>query len=303
MAVKFPARGEALAYGEPYYWEARYDAERALHGAHHHFEWYCTLEDLWPILQTYVGPETLRDDTARLLVVGCGTSKVAEDCHSRGLRNVLSIDVSKTVVNFMQARYEGTAGLAFSQMDVRKMDRLADSCMELVIDKACMDSLFCSGGSYTDVLRMNQEICRVLVPGRHFVSVTLGSPASRLPHLQHQSLLWRVDHCPLRGEGLHGLHVYVCTKSVTLNALQRRISNHKGDVAVGQVFEKQDAEWDARKYLSSSTTFKDQFTTGHVRLMRVRDADAVLRALAESESDDDATAESKDGSGDKDASG
>jgi len=155
---------------------------------------------------------------------------------------VLSIDVSKTVVNFMQARYEGTAGLAFSQMDVRKMDRLADSCMELVIDKACMDSLFCSGGSYTDVLRMNQEICRVLVPGRHFVSVTLGSPASRLPHLQHQSLLWRVDHCPLRGEGLHGLHVYVCTKSVTLNALQRRISNHKGDVAVGQVRRSETAE-------------------------------------------------------------
>jgi hypothetical protein len=83
MAIKFPARGEALPYGEPFYWEARYDSERALHGAQHHFEWYCDLSDIWPILETYVGAEQLRDDTARTLA-RCGVDMAGGSVYRLG---------------------------------------------------------------------------------------------------------------------------------------------------------------------------------------------------------------------------
>ena len=45
MAIPFPR--QALAYGEPFYWDERYNAERAKHGKGHCFEWYCDLDDLW----------------------------------------------------------------------------------------------------------------------------------------------------------------------------------------------------------------------------------------------------------------
>ena len=45
MAIPFPR--QALAYGEPFYWDERYNAERAKHGKDHCFEWYCDLDDLW----------------------------------------------------------------------------------------------------------------------------------------------------------------------------------------------------------------------------------------------------------------
>ena len=51
MAIPFPR--QALAYGEPFYWDERYNAERAKHGKDHCFEWYCDLDDLWPILEMF----------------------------------------------------------------------------------------------------------------------------------------------------------------------------------------------------------------------------------------------------------
>ena len=57
-------------------------------------------------------------------------------------------------------------------MDARKMDRYPDDYFHLIVEKACLDSLFSSLNSYQEVLRMNQEVCRVLAPGRLFVCVS-----------------------------------------------------------------------------------------------------------------------------------
>ena len=54
-----------------------------------------------------------------------------------------------------------------------------------------------------------------------------------------------------------------------------------------------DPEWEKRKYEPSTLTFKDQYTPGHVRLVRVRDADTMLKALADSRADADAAAAEK----------
>ena len=280
MAIKFP--DEALPYGEPYYWDQRYNAERKAHGQRHSFDWYCALGDLWPVIETY-GGEDLVQTTHRTLVVGCGNSQLSEKLLDKGFTNVWSVDVCRVVISFMQARYEETPQLQYLVMDARKMDRFPDDYFQLIVEKACMDSLFASLNSYQEVLRMNQEICRTLAPGRLFVSVTYGSPAMRMPHLQHQSLAWRVDSVPLPDHP--GVYVYVCTKSAERSALQRRLSltMRKGeDVAVGTVVEEVDIEWEKRKLAPSTVTFKDRYTPGHVRLVRVRDADALLAALAQS---------------------
>ena len=43
------------------------------------------------------------------------------------------------------------------------MDRYPDDYFHLIVEKACLDSLFSSLNSYQEVLRMNQEVCRVLL--------------------------------------------------------------------------------------------------------------------------------------------
>lgn len=280
MAIHFP--NEANPYGEISYWDQRYNAERKAHGQKHSFDWYCDLQDMWPVVETY-GGEDLVKTTQRTLVVGCGNSSLSESLLGKGFHNVWSIDVCKVVISFMQARYEDIPQLQYLVMDARKMDRFPDNYFNLIVEKACMDSLFSSLNSYQEVLRMNQEVCRILEPGRLFVSVTYGSPAMRMPHLQHQSLQWRVDHCPLPDKP--GVFVYICTKNTEaqMTQLQRRMSvtMKKGeDVAVGEVVEEVDIEWEKRKLAPSTVTFKDQYTPGHVRLVRVRDAETLLAQLA-----------------------
>jgi hypothetical protein len=125
MAIKMP--DEALPYGEPYYWDQRYNAERKAHGSHYSFDWYCDLEDLWPVIETY-GGEDLAATTDRTLVVGCGNSLVSEQLFAKGFSMIWSVDVcasprrappprraratppapaaGKVVISFMQARYE-----------------------------------------------------------------------------------------------------------------------------------------------------------------------------------------------------
>ena len=285
MAIKMP--DEALAYGEPYYWDQRYNAERKAHGSHYSFDWYCDLEDLWPVIETY-GGEDLVKTTDRTLVVGCGNSRLSEALLGKGFEMIWSADICKVVISFMQARYEEQPRLQYLVMDARKMDRFPDDYFHLIVEKACLDSLFSSLNSYQEVLRMNQEVCRVLAPGRIFVCVSYGSPAMRMPHLGHQSLPWRVDCVPLPEKP--GVYVYVCTKNATLTLQQRRrsLTARKGeDVAVGEVAEEVDVEWEKRKLAPSTVTFKDKYTPGHVRLVRVRDADTLLQALADSVMDKD----------------
>ena len=69
-----PLPRQALAYGEPFYWDERYNAERytartiVLNGI--------TPDDLWPILEMYGGDELAKFD--RSLIIGAGDSKLGE---------------------------------------------------------------------------------------------------------------------------------------------------------------------------------------------------------------------------------
>ena len=120
MAIPFPR--QALAYGEPFYWDERYNAERAKHGKDHCFEWYCDLDDLWPILEMYGGDE-LAKSSDRSLIIGAGDSALGEQMLERGFHFIQAIDFCKTVVDFMDKRYEHQPRLQYSIVDARKLDR------------------------------------------------------------------------------------------------------------------------------------------------------------------------------------
>ena len=229
---------DAVPYGEPTYWDERYQTSREKLGPDkYYFDWYCTFEDIWPTLQTYCGKEMV-EATHNVLVIGCGNSRLPERMWAAGFRSITCIDISSTVISHMQARYVDREGMDFLCMDAKRMDRFPDDQFDLIIEKACMDSMFASYVSYNGVLVANQEVCRVLKvrppppprayisrgvppsflpprpslpqPHKKFVSVSLGSPQMRMPHFGNIHLSWDVDHAPLLGK--QGIHLYVCTK-------------------------------------------------------------------------------------------
>ena len=273
MAIPFPR--QALAYGEPFYWDERYNAERAKHGKDHCFEWYCDLDDLWPILEMYGGDE-LAKSSDRSLIIGAGDSKLGEQMLERGFHFIQAIDFCKTVVDFMDKRYEHQPRLQYSIVDARKLDRYPTDHFQFIVDKGCTDATFCSWNSYLEVLRLNQEVCRVLEPGRFFLLVTYGSAPTRMPHLTHDSLPWKVETCPLPGKP--GVFCYVCTKlhPHELSRAQRASQEDRRKRASFEKHEEVDIEWERRKLAPSCTTFKDKYTRGQVRTVRVRDADMLL---------------------------
>ena len=117
----------------------------------YYFDWYCTFEDIWPTLQTYCGKEMV-EATHNVLVIGCGNSRLPERMWAAGFRSITCIDISSTVISHMQARYVDREGMDFLCMDAKRMDRFPDDQFDLIIEKACMDSMFASNVSYNGVL-------------------------------------------------------------------------------------------------------------------------------------------------------
>ena len=296
MAIPFPR--QALAYGEPFYWDERYNAERAKHGKDHCFEWYCDLDDLWPILEMYGGSE-LATSSDRSLIIGAGDSKLGEQMLERGFHFIQAIDFCKTVVDFMDKRYEHQPRLQYSIVDARKLDRYPTDHFQFIVDKGCTDATFCSWNSYLEVLRLNQEVCRVLEPGRFFLLVTYGSAPTRMPHLTHDSLPWKVETMPLPGKP--GVFCYICTKlhPHELSRAQRASQEDRRKRASFEKHEEVDIEWERRKLAPSCTTFKDKYTRGQVRTVRVRDADMLLEQIEQARKDaEELSIQSQEQSGD-----
>jgi len=47
---------EAVPYGEPTYWDERYQTMREKEGPeNYYFDWYASFDEIWPVLESYCG--------------------------------------------------------------------------------------------------------------------------------------------------------------------------------------------------------------------------------------------------------
>lgn len=63
-------------YGEPTYWDERYENYRREHGQNFSFDWYVEPKRIAPVLEMHIGTES--DRGRKILVLGCGNSKLSE---------------------------------------------------------------------------------------------------------------------------------------------------------------------------------------------------------------------------------
>jgi hypothetical protein len=98
------------------------------------FEWYGEYENLCDVIHRYIKIED------KILMIGCGNSKLSESMYDVGLRHVTNIDLSEVVINQMSLKNRSRTGMTFLKMDMLNME-FDDASFDVVVDKGTLDAL------------------------------------------------------------------------------------------------------------------------------------------------------------------
>lgn len=199
-----------MNFGQPGYWDLRYETASA-DPIFKLFDWYAPFDLCYPTV------ESLIDLTKqhRILIIGIGNSGAIETLWKKGFRDIVAIDISPTIIRQMQQKYSTYSGVEFISMDVRKMNIFPDNSFSVVMDKACLDALFCEIDYEDSVRRALSEIHRVMNNEGVFTSISHARPVARVPYFRH--IKWSVEVLPLQegcGDGL-SLIAACCTGDQT----------------------------------------------------------------------------------------
>ncbi|URD93333.1 Thiopurine S-methyltransferase (TPMT) [Musa troglodytarum] len=193
------------AYGEPSYWDQRYQSDPAT------FDWYQKYPSLAPLFDRYL----LRHH--RLLLVGCGNSALGESMVDDGYQDVVNIDISSVVIEAMQKKHMDKQGLKYINMDVRDMSLFQSSSFDAVIDKGTLDSLMCGHDAMHNATKMLLEVDRVLKDKGVYILITYGGPSYRL-YMLRSIQRWAISlHVIDRVEKSPGPKTWTLTNPVPLN--------------------------------------------------------------------------------------
>lgn len=194
-------------YGKSDYWDERYKSNDTT------FDWFVAFEPLRDVLQSLAKPDY------KILVIGCGNSRLSPQLYESGYQNVVNIDISEVVINQMRARYKELDRMEWLKMDVMKLE-FPDNHFDLVIDKGTVDSLLCGGNSFHNVYMMNKNVSRVMKRGARYVVITYGQPDTRIDHYRRKRLHFEVEHRTIDkpvfssdASPTSNYHVYVMTKT------------------------------------------------------------------------------------------
>lgn len=176
------------------------------------FDWYQSYAGLQELLASSVPKD------GRVLMAGCGNSRLSEEMAEDGYANIVNVDISGTVIDLMRERTSDVPQVSFEVMDMCELS-YEDESIDAVVDKGTLDSLLCGENSDAQVKAMLDEVARTLKAGGVYFVVSYGWPETRLSYLQNEALPWAVDVHTVQkpevatskgGSGVH--YVYVCRK-------------------------------------------------------------------------------------------
>lgn len=177
----------------------------------------------------------------QILMAGCGTSKLTEHMYDDGLliyvytlmfnknyfhlgyTKITNIDVSRVAIDIMQDRYKEKTTLQWQPMNLFNLD-FPDETFDVVIAKGTVDAILCGEGSSTNMVKLCNQVSRVLKPKGHFIVVSYGVPDNRMLYLDKEdSYSWTVtvqtvpkpivSAASATTEEANGVHyIYICSK-------------------------------------------------------------------------------------------
>lgn len=206
-------------YANPEYWEDRYRSNDTT------FDWFVTYDNLQTILRPLLQPA----EQIRVLVVGCGNSRLSANLYEHlNIKKITNVDVSPTVISQMQRRYSEMNEMQWICVDVltTPIEKLMlelcpnDYLYDFIVDKGLVDSILGGSNSFHNLYTFNKNMSRLLKRGGRFVVVSYGSPETRMDHFRRKKLNFDVEHKLLEKPMLSSstasptghYHVYIMVK-------------------------------------------------------------------------------------------
>ncbi|KAG8348918.1 Thiopurine S methyltransferase (TPMT) Nodulation protein S (NodS) Methyltransferase domain [Trypanosoma vivax] len=180
-------------YADPDYWEERYRSNDTT------FDWYVTFDSLEPTLRPLLQPA----ETVQVLVVGCGNSRLSACLYEQlNVRRITNVDVSPTVISQMMRRYKSMDEMTWVCCDLvhtppEKLLTLLcpnEALFDFIIDKGLVDATLGGNNSFHNLYTLTKNLSRLLKKGGRFLSVSYGSPETRMDHFRRRKLYFDVEH-------------------------------------------------------------------------------------------------------------
>lgn len=187
-------------YGTKEYWDKRYEKESD--GTT--FDWFKSYDDVADMFR-----ELIPDKASRILMLGCGNSRLSEQMYDDGYKNIVNVDYSSVVIQQMKERHsEPRPEMEWHEMDVRALSFGSDT-FDVAIDKGTMDAMMTSKGDVWDppqevvenCTKEVDEVIRVLRKGKGtFIYLTFGQPHFRRRYLTRPGTTLEIKEL---GEAFH----------------------------------------------------------------------------------------------------
>ncbi|EKF28722.1 hypothetical protein MOQ_007522 [Trypanosoma cruzi marinkellei] len=180
-------------YADPDYWEERYRSNDTT------YDWYVPFDSLEPILRPLLQPP----EQVRVLIVGCGNSRLSPSLYDElHIRKIINVDVSPTVIAQMERRCKSMNEMQWICCDLvntspEKLLALLcpnDYLFDFIIDKGLIDAILGGHNSFHNVYTVTKNLSRLLKKGGRFISVSYGSPETRMDHFRRRRLFFDVEH-------------------------------------------------------------------------------------------------------------
>lgn len=205
-------------YADPDYWEERYRSNDTT------YDWYVTFDHLEPILRPLLQPA----EQVRVLIPGCGNSRLSASLYEHlNIRKITNVDVSPTVIAQMERRYKKMNEIQWITCDLvnSSAEELLtllcpnDYLFDFIIDKGLIDAMLGGHNSFHNVYTLTKNFSRLLKKGGRFLSISYGSPETRIDHFRRRKLFFDVEHKSIEKPMFDSAmkptghyHVYIMTK-------------------------------------------------------------------------------------------
>ncbi|KAH8325691.1 hypothetical protein KR067_004465 [Drosophila pandora] len=136
----------------------------------------------------------------KILMLGCGNSKLSMDMYDSGFRDITNIDISPVAVKKMlEINSKSRPDMKFLQMDATAMT-FTDESFSVALDKGTLDALFVDDAKETRLVVENyfKEILRTMRNGGRYVCISLLQEHILnflLDFLPRNNCMLRIVHC------------------------------------------------------------------------------------------------------------
>ncbi|KAL0209271.1 hypothetical protein RCL1_003529 [Eukaryota sp. TZLM3-RCL] len=116
--------------------------------------------------------------SSTILIAGNGTSRLPFQLSKMGYSSLVSLDFSPVSIEIMNSFSPSLQGVAFQLGDLRNIP-FPPSHFDAVIDKATLDSMFCSAKAKQNVDLYLSQVFSVLKTGSVYISISFLPPSER----------------------------------------------------------------------------------------------------------------------------